>query len=163
MYIKYMIEVLIGLIASGKSTWCKHRAEDGWIIINDDSIVNAVHNNNYTLYNKSLKPLYKSIEDHILHTAIAMNKNVVIDRGVDVCLTSRQRWIVLGRALDVSVRAVCFELFDSEVHGKRRFEADNRGWPLDYWVKVAKKWRDKYDMPTMEEGFVDIEFKKWEQ
>jgi dephospho-CoA kinase len=83
-----MIEVCCGHIASGKSTYCRERADAGWIIINDDSIVSAVHAQNYLLYAEDLKPLYKSIEDHILHTAVAMEKNVVIDRGVDVSITS---------------------------------------------------------------------------
>lgn len=156
-----MIEVLVGMIASGKSTWCKQRAQDGWIIMNDDAIVNGLHANDYTLYRKSLKPLYKSIEDHILHTAIAMGKNIVIDRGLDVSTKSRARWICLGRSLDVPVRAVVFEVFPPEVHGMRRFESDPRGHTLEYWVDVATAHWARYNAPTTEEGFVDLEFKAW--
>ena len=156
-----MIEVLVGNLSSGKSTWCKQRAKNGWIIINDDNVVNLVHSSDYTLYKESLKPLYKSIEDHILHTAVAMNKNVVIDRGLDICATSRQRWIILAKSLDVPIRAVEFEVFTPEIHAKRRTEADSRGHNLDYWLMVAKKHFSVYSSPTLEEGFVDIEFKKW--
>lgn len=73
-----MIEVLCGMIASGKSTYCVKKAKEGYVIVNDDSIVNAVHGGVYALYDKSFKPLYKSIEDHILHTAVAMGKHVII-------------------------------------------------------------------------------------
>jgi dephospho-CoA kinase len=46
------VEVLVGGICSGKSTWCKSLAKDGWIVINDDSIVNSIHENCYKLYKK---------------------------------------------------------------------------------------------------------------
>ena len=37
------VEILVGPIASGKSTYLKHRVSQGAITINDDAIVNAVH------------------------------------------------------------------------------------------------------------------------
>lgn len=156
------VEVLIGMIASGKSTWAKARAKEGWIIINDDSIVCGVHANQYTLYQKSLKPLYKSIEDHILHTSIAMGKNVVIDRGVDISASSRKRWIVIAKSLDVTVRGVWFDVFGPEVHAKRRALSDSRGHSYDYWLKVANAHAARYDQPSLEEGFDQVVTKKWE-
>jgi predicted kinase len=157
-----MIEVLVGMIASGKSSWAKDRADAGWIIINDDSIVSAVHAQDYLLYNEALKPLYKSIEDHTLHTAVAMGKDVVIDRGVDVSTSSRQRWIALGRSLDVPVRAVLFEVFSPEIHAQRRVDSDARGHDYDYWLNsVAKPHLARYQEPTTDEGFSDIILRNW--
>lgn len=156
-----MIEVLCGAICSGKSTWCKQRAKDGWIIMNDDSVVTMLHGGNYTLYNKSLKPLYKSIEDHIVHSVVLAQKNLVIDRGLDICVESRKRWISLANSLDTPIQAVVFELFPPEIHAKRRAETDGRGYDYEYWLKVAKSHMSRYKIPTIEEGFVNIEFKKW--
>jgi predicted kinase len=156
-----MIEVLIGMIASGKSSWAKDRANEGCIIINDDAIVNAIHADIYTLYSKSLKPLYKSIEDHIFHTAVAMGLSVVVDKGLSLSAASRQRWIALGRSLDVPVHAVLFEVFEPEVHAQRRFEADSRGHTLEYWTAVAQEHHDKYEMPTITEGFDTVVTRPW--
>jgi predicted kinase len=156
-----MIEVLVGMIASGKSTWAKDRAKEGWIIINDDSIVNAVHADDYLLYQQDLKPLYKSIEDHILHTAVAMGKNVVVDRGLSLSATARRRWIALANSLDTPVQAVLFDVFSPEVHAQRRFESDSRGHDLDYWLRVAQRHHSVYDEPTLDEGFESIEVRKW--
>lgn len=156
-----MIEVLVGMIASGKSSWAKDRAREGCIIINDDAIVNSVHADIYTLYSKPLKPLYKSIEDHIFHTAVAMGLSVVVDKGLSLSAASRQRWIALGRSLDVPVHAVLFEVFEPEIHAKRRFEADTRGHTLDYWMAVAQGHRDKYEMPTITEGFDTVVTRPW--
>lgn len=157
-----MIEVLVGHIASGKSSWAKERANSGWIVINDDSIINSVHSQNYLLYKEELKPLYKSIEDHTLHIAVAMGKDVVIDRGVDVSISSRQRWIVMGRALDVPVRAVLFEVFSPEIHAERRVVSDSRGHGYDYWLnEVAKHHAARYQEPTTDEGFSDVILRNW--
>ena len=157
-----MLKVLCGMISSGKSTYANQKAGEGWIIVNDDNVVNCVHNGNYTFYDKSLKPLYKSIEDHILHTSVAMGKNVVIDRAHDLNDKSRARWIALGRALDVPVQAVIFEVFSPEIHARRRTDSDARGYDYSYWLKVAKSHADKYVCPDLQEGFESIEAVKWQ-
>jgi hypothetical protein len=156
-----MIEVLVGMIASGKSSWAKDRANEGAIIINDDAIVNAVHADIYTLYSKSLKPLYKSIEDHIFHTAAAMGLDIVVDKGLSQSAASRQRWIALGRSLDISVHCILFEVFEPEIHAQRRFDSDNRGWSLEYWKDVAQSHYDRYEPPTIEEGFDTVVTRPW--
>lgn len=157
-----MIELLVGAISSGKSTWANQKANEGWIIINDDDVVNAVHGGNYLLYNDKLKPLYKSIENHILHIAIAMGKDVVIDRGLSLSKKARARWIALAKTLDTSIVARTFELFTPEIHAQRRVEAGGRGHNYEYWLKVAQRHMIAYSPPTLEEGFDIIIHQKWE-
>lgn len=151
-----MIEVLCGMIASYKSTWAKKRAKEGWIIINDDSLVNAVHGGNYTLYSKALKPLYKSIEDHILHTAIAMGKDVVIDRGLDISTGSRKRWVAIAKSLDTPIQAIVFKVETPEIHAERRVKSDARGYDYQYWLDVARAHFTRWDDPTESEGFDEV-------
>jgi predicted kinase len=151
-----MVTILIGPIASGKTTHCKKKAKEGWIIICDDDIVNMLHAQDYTLYDKELKPLYKSIEDHILHVAIAMKRNVIIDRGLNISKKARKRWLAICNSLDVPVLALCFERQAPEVHAQRRYESDNRGHDLDYWLEVANRHDSQYEFPVLEEGFSDI-------
>ena len=156
-----MIEVLVGMINSGKSSWAANRAKEGWVIINDDAIVMMVHGGDYLAYQKEWKPLYKSIEDHILHTSLAMDKNVLIDRGVDVRASSRQRWINIGQACDVQVRAVLFEVFPPEIHAARRHASDSRGHTLQYWTDTARVHYQGYVEPRIQEGFCEIIRKNW--
>jgi predicted kinase len=150
------INVLIGCIASGKSTYCKRHAKDGCIIINDDAIVSMIHGGNYNLYNSELKPIYKGIENNILHLAIVAGKSVIIDRGLDVKKVSRQRWISLGKTLEVPVCAIVFPMETARIHASRRMAHDNRGFGFDYWLKVAQNMSDKFEPPTTEEGFNSI-------
>ena len=150
------IELLVGMVASGKSTYAKRRAQDGAIIVNDDAIVQAVHGGNYFLYKPKLKPLYKSIENHILYVAIASLQDVVVDKGVNIRKQSRVRWISLARSLDCEIVAIVFPKESAETHAKRRYSTDNRKLPYETWLKVAKIHEAEYSEPTLDEGFSKI-------
>ncbi len=158
-----MIEVLCGTINSGKSTYSNQRAAEGCIIINDDSIINTVHGGNYVLYEKELKPLYKSIEDHILHIAVAMGRNVVIDRGVNNTIKSRKRWIGIANCLDAEIIAIQFPLWSPEEHAALRTHNDCRGHTYDYWLMVANRHLKDWQNPTIEEGFHKIRLYEWRE
>jgi predicted kinase len=148
-----MIEVLVGNIASGKSTYCRDRAKDGAIIINDDAIVNALHCDQYGLYSEELKPLYKAIETQILMTSIAMGLDVVVDRGLNLRPDSRRRWVSLANSMDERCEAVIFEFYDPAVHATRRMQHDARGHDFNYWLDVATRFHRQYEKPTLAEGF----------
>ena len=145
---KLTINVLIGPIASGKSTFVNNKINKDCVVINDDSIVNMLHGGNYKLYNKELKPLYKSIENHIINFAIALGKTIIIDRGVDVRIKSRKRWIALGNSLDVRVNAFVFPVETPEIHAKRRFESDSRGLSYNKWLNCGRAHINQFVYPT---------------
>ena len=131
------LELLCGPIASGKSTYCRQAANEGAIILNDDSIVTAIHGGDYRLYNKSLKPLYKSVENSLISTALAMGLRVVVDRP-NHSIKMRQRYIAIGKSFDVPVEVILFKRELPEIHGERRFKSDARGHDLNYWIDVAR-------------------------
>lgn len=147
------IIVLCGPIASGKSTYCKNAALNGNIIVNDDSIVNMLHANNYRLYDKNLKILYKSVENLIISMSLSMGRTVVVDRGLNIGVQGRQRWIALARSFDVPCEAVVFENQGPDVHAQRRMKHDGRGYDFDYWYRVANVHQEQYRHPSVEEGF----------
>ena len=128
----------------------------GAIVVNDDAIVTMLHGGDYTLYNKQLKPLYKSIEDHIIHLGVISGKDVIVDRGLNISIDGRRRFIALAKSLDVKIRAVVFTRESPEIHAKRRFDHDNRGRPYEYWLEAAKHHDAVYQYPTKEEGFDEI-------
>ncbi len=125
----------------------------GLICMNDDAIVNLVHANDYTLYDKGLKILYKSIENHIIGTALTMRRTVLIDRGLNCSIQGRQRWIALARSFDVECEAIVFPHDGVEAHARRRADHDCRGHAYDYWFMVAKAHNESYTPPKLEEGF----------
>ena len=156
------IVVLVGMVASGKS-WTRNAIlNTGDLVVNDDAIVNMLHANNYTAYETDLKPLYKSIEDHIVHCAIMIGRSVIIDRGLSIKNTARERFISLARSLDVQVSAIVFPRHSPEEHARRRFQSDSRGHTFEYWLDVARFHAKNYVTPTVEEGFDKIEFVQWD-
>ena len=144
------------MIASGKSTYTKSMCESGAISINDDDVVKLVHGGNYLQYQKNLKPLYKAVEISILTHAITLNKDIIVDRGLNISKQGRKRFISLANSFDIPCRAIVFPRSDYKIHAKRRFDADSRGHSLEYWEKVAKHHGNIWEDPTLEEGFVDI-------
>lgn len=152
------LQVLVGPIASGKSTYARSAAKNSVICMNDDAIVNMLHADDYTLYDKRLKVLYKSIENHIIGTALAMDRIVMVDRGLNVSVRGRKRWIALANSFDVPCEAIVFKNEGPEVHAQRRTHSDSRGHPFEYWLRVAKRHQSEYKEPTVEEGFSAIHF-----
>lgn len=150
--------ILCGMICSGKTTYTKNAAKNGMICINDDSIVSMLHGNDYTLYNKEFKILYKTIENSIISIALAMKKTVLIDRGLNISIEGRNRWVALARSFDIPCEAIVFQNEGPEIHAKRRFQTDSRGYDFEYWLKVANNHQDKYEIPTLKEGFSKIHF-----
>jgi predicted kinase len=141
-----VVELLCGPIASGKSTYCRKAAEEGAIILNDDSIVVAVHGGNYCLYDKSLKPLYKSVENTIVCTALSMGLRLVIDRP-NHSIKMRRRYIGLAHSFDATVKFVMFKRESPEIHGERRFKSESRGHSLNYWIDAARYQESLYSPP----------------
>ena len=152
---KQVVELLCGPIASGKSSYSKKKALEGYIIINDDAIVNAIHCNHYGLYSVDLKPLYKGIENTALHTALALGKSVIIDRP-NYSKAMRRRYIAIASSLDVPVVAVKFEDAGAKEHASRRVKSDNRGGRLEYWMEVYEAHKKLYEEPSLDEGLSGI-------
>lgn len=150
------IQVLVGMIASGKSTYAKNAARSGMLCVNDDAIVNMLHADDYTLYNTSLKPLYKTLENTAISTIVAMGKTVIVDRGLNVSVEGRQRWIALAKSFDLPCEAVVFDHDGVATHAERRAKSDSRGHDLSYWMRVASIHNSVYKMPSLEEGFDKI-------
>ena len=148
--------ILCGPIASGKSTYCQVVAKRGMIIINDDDIINSLHANNYVLYDKNLKIIYKSIENSIANLCFCAKRTVVVDRGLNVSKKGRQRWIAMSKSFDVPCEAIVFPKDTPDVHAMRRFKSNTRGHSIGYWLHVANEHNKIYETPSLDEGFDKI-------
>ncbi len=150
------VQLLCGMIASGKSSYAKNAASSGCLIYNDDNLVTMLHGGDYTLYDKNLKVLYKSVEHNIIGTALAMQKTIIIDRGLNVSAKSRQRWINIAKSTESVCEAVVFKNEGPMIHAQRRVHHDARGHSLEYWLEVANTHQSNYSEPSYEEGFDKI-------
>ena len=150
------IQVLVGMIASGKSTYAKNAAKTGVLCVNDDDLVNMLHANDYTLYDPKLKPLYKSLENQVIGTVLSMGRTVLVDRGLNSSVQGRERWLALAKSFDVPCEAILFSNDGPEVHAQRRTESDPRGHDHAYWLRVATIHHANFMVPLVEEGFSQV-------
>lgn len=151
--------LLVGPIASGRSTYAAKLAQEGALVVNDDAIVNAVHGGNYKLYSKNLKCLYKQIENSIIYYAIDKNLDVIIDRP-NFKKPTRSRYINLAKSLDCKTFAVVFPWLGPDIHVQRRMISDSRGYSYEYWTKVYNHHLKCYELITTDE--VDELSYKWD-
>lgn len=147
--------VFVGPISSGKSTLARQLAREGFVIVNDDAFTMAFHAGQYPLYTKSLKPLYKAVEDTAITTALTLGTNVVVDRP-NLKPEIRAHYIALAHRLDISVAAVTFPNLGPVKQGKKRFASDNRGHDEAYWIEAARRHQDGGKAPSFDEGFESI-------
>jgi len=152
-----MLVILVGTIASGKSTYAKEKAQEGFLVLNDDSIVTMLHGGNYNLYEKKLKPIYKSIENSIVSSVLSAGRDIIIDRGVNITRKSRKRWIGIASAFDVESHAIVFPFKELEVHVEQRMK-DPRGLSYEEWMEAVRRHIKEYEVPFVEEGFKKV---KW--
>lgn len=149
----HKLYVTVGMIASGKSTFCKRKAGEGAVIVNDDALVTALHGGEYGLYRSQYKPLYKAVELDVITQALGMGLDVVVDRP---CFKpeTRRRYAAIATSVDVPAACVIFHKDKAEVHAKRRVASDPRGHDFEYWLRVAKEHEGDYVAPDPEaEGF----------
>jgi predicted kinase len=150
------IELLCGMIASGKSTYAAYRARQGALVVDHDTIVLGLHGGLYELYNDELKPIYKSLELAMFTSAILSGRSVLVDRVFHRRAT-RARFIEIAAAYDVPVICTLFPRESPEVHALRRFKGNNRGLSLSTWRAVALNHNATWQEPELREGFKHIQ------
>jgi predicted kinase len=128
------IEVLIGMITSGKSTYARERADQGAIVIQHDDLTEMLHQR--YRYEQEKRAMYRMMEMKLATTALSFGCDVVIDR-THLTRESRERWVCMARMWNIESVAVLFPRFSAEKHAIRRFNADSRGRPLAEWLRAA--------------------------
>jgi predicted kinase len=151
------LEVLIGMVGSGKSQYARKRAKDGAIIVCHDNLTEMLHCE--YRYEQGLRECYRRMEEAIAREAIRAGRDVVVDR-CHLTAESRRRWLDFANwiGLGSSVVAVAFPVEAPEVHARRRFEADPRGRTYDEWLFVAQHHFEQAQAEPLseDEGFVEI-------
>lgn len=147
--------LLVGPIASGKSTYARKLAQQGALVVCDDAIVLAVHGGNYGLYADALKPLYTSVENAIISHAALAGRDVVIDRGCRNRAT-RARFLRAGVSLGYEVVARVFPWRQHGDHVRDRYESDPRGLSLSDWSRIHSAHAREYEPVGDDENFAEI-------
>jgi predicted kinase len=150
-----ILYLFVGPIASGKSTLAKAMARKGACVVNDDSFTMAVHAGQYDQYDAQLKPIYKGLENAVILPALAMGRDVVIDRPLH-SRSTRRRYIELARSIDAPAVVIQFKRERPLVHATRRMNDDARGHDLDYWNRVCEIHEGLFQPVIADEGYDNI-------
>ena len=144
------LELLVGSIASGKCTWTRKRANQGWLTVNNDSLVCSMHGGEYA-WNLQIPGLVELLAKQIVTAAAAASRSMVVDstnrtkaRGAAIDR--------IGNALAMRGRNVAFPQEPAEVHAERRFKSAPRGREHDYWLGVARMMEAEGQKPTQDEA-----------
>lgn len=133
-----MIELLIGNIASGKSTYATQRAEEGWLVVSDDAIIAMLLADRYSLYSRmNHESVVKGCVFSLVNCLVDAHLDVVVDSAWLVMYSFREHFFV--RYADTKIRPIEFLREAPEVHARRRMEHDSRGGTYEMWLEVARR------------------------
>lgn len=148
--------LLVGNIGTGKSTIASKYAKRGYVIINNDDIVNMIHGGEYGLYNFEINHVYKSVTNAILKSAMKLNQNIVIDRTL-MSKNDRKFYIDIAKKNNYTVKCIDFGPGNQESLNRRCQEKSNRGTTSKTWEIVHNKFYRIYEKPEYSEGFYLIQ------
>ena len=157
-----MIELLIGMIGSGKSSYARRRADQGCLCVNHDELTRMLHGGR-PRYEPGLRQCYAEMLGHLMVSAFEAGRDIVIDR-THLTRESRKFWVDLGRYLGIEVVAVTFPIHDAELHARRRYDADPRDRTLEEWRFVARHHAEQAAAEPLgdDEGFARIYDVSWD-
>jgi len=162
------VEVLVGMIASGKSTYARSRADAGALVVCHDDLTAMLHKE--YRYEQGLRECYRRMEESIAWAALNAGRDVVVDR-THLTRESRHRWVRWarnynslqtfdGRGPRTRVVAVFFPVGDPRYHAELRTRDDPRGRTFEDWLMVAthhyEQWVKEPLLDGDHEGFDEV-------
>jgi predicted kinase len=147
------VTFLVGLPASGKSTYRATAGQHSYVASSDDFIEAFAKETSKTyndVFQDAIGPATKHF-DHMVHHAVAENRDLIVDR-TNLSVASRAK--VLRRIpFDWEKRAIVFKCFDFEVWKKRLMNRPGKLIPAPVIVDMMLK---QFERPTEAEGFHSI-------
>lgn len=147
--------VLVGVPASGKSTWVKNQDwTDNCVIVSTDEFVED--------YAKEVGSTYSEVFDDYMPTAVKLmadkvvrareaGKDIIWDQTSTSVASRKKKFNMLPNYHSI---AVVFNVPEKEELAKRLASRPGKNIP----DKVMKSMIDNFEMPTEEEGFKEIWF-----
>ena len=150
------VEILVGNIASGKSTYARERARQGALVVSMDALLTALHGGLYA-YDKELKETYRLVQSALITAAIRADRDVVVDDRNHTEI-KRARLIAIAAKEGEPVAATVFEREEPMVHSERRVRAGDRGVSGSQWFEVADTTDREWQEPNATEGLDRITY-----
>ena len=146
--------ILIGVPASGKSTWLSEEGVDAEVLASSDNTIEVVAARYGMTYSQGFKTLIdfaQLVFENDLKTAIKDNLNIVIDR-TNLTPKVRKRFIDMFKKAGYKITAIYFET-PQQAEWDRRIKSRPGKEIPDY---VLKSMSLNFTIPSLEEGFDEI-------
>ncbi len=143
--------ILIGVPASGKSTWVDNNQHLYDAIASSDDTIEIVASEYGFTYSETFKKLIdfaSMVFERDLKSAIDLNENIVIDR-TNVSSKARKRFIDMFKKAGYTVTAVVFETPNAEEWKRRLDSRPDKFIPEDVLTSMSKN----FVYPNVDEGF----------
>ena len=150
---KHLI-LLIGNIASGKSTLSKEYAEKGYVVVSRDAIRYMVGAGEY-VFNPDLEPVIKTGTQALLEKFLEDELCIVYDE-VNVCESLRQPTIELAKKYGYTITAVVLPRISKKKSVNRRVKDPHGTDDRDVWNTVWTNFNLMFQFPTLAEGIDEI-------
>lgn len=149
---KQEIQMLIGNIASGKSTYCKGHINQ-FVVLSCDALRYMIGAGQY-IYNINLEYVLRSTILQMYVDLQPYKCNIMIDE-TNVSVSNRKLFID-KKSLDYTITAIIFPKLSMEESIRRRL-GDNHGQTnYDVWKRVWTSFNQRFEVPTFKEGFDKI-------
>ena len=139
------LAILTGLPKSGKSTYAKTLKEEGWVVVNPDTIRLALHGQQFVA----------SAEGFVWATAELMARSLLMSEYkvlIDATNTTKKRraqWLKLAQEFGLTLDAYIMDTSVEECHERNNFllKHGSTGVPPEVIDRMAEQWE-----PVEEEG-----------
>jgi predicted kinase len=147
-----VLYVLVGLPASGKSTWAQQQKFVNTVIVNTDKHVQAYADSVGQTYSDvftEYMPCAIGLMMDEVHQATADGKNIIWDQ---TSTTQASRIRKFTHTCGYRKVAVIFRTPDSQEHKRRLASRPGKVIPIDVLATMSEQWQE----PTQQEGFDEI-------
>lgn len=152
------VTVLVGNIASGKSSYLEDNADSA--IISRDCIRKQFANtiDEDYIYDEYLERIIHSMIEELMHGLCYIGTVDIIIDETNMTKEGRRMFIEIAKSYRYKTKAIVFPDLGEDIHIKRRLKDNHGDISEETWREVYREKKERYEVPYLEEGFDDIIF-----
>lgn len=147
--------ILIGNIGSGKTTYCKEKVKEGYVIISKDDIRYSIGAGNY-IFNLDYEQSISNCILEFFHSLSHLNNIKIIIDETNMDKEARKLYLYWGTYYKYKKIAIIFPKLSKKESVIRRLENNHGDTSKEVWEAVWERKNLAYQEPTIEEGFNTI-------